>query len=414
MDKDRELSLLRSAIDRAAQLYYTVGGAESKITDAEYDTLINELRRFCPEDPRLVRVGAPFSAAELRNKMEHAIPMGSLDNTEGGIEGFAKWYRWLVAQCGGVPTIHLSLKMDGASVAAYYEKGRLQRVVSRGNGEVGEDLTANAVQWKYLPTTLPNEFTGAVRGEAMLFKKDFDKVNEENGTPADKISNPRNIGNGILGRSDGQQSQYIQFIAFNVVGDDSKSLTDKMKTLRSIGFQPVKFEVINGSTVDEIIAAVEKSFGLMQEGRGELLFEIDGLVACADDINLHKTLTRDRKDALRPRYAKAIKFITKKNETTVNGVTITVGHTGAIYPTADLEPVRVGGVTVSSALLNNWNFDSDNPTAAHVKIGDTIEVELAGDVIPKITKVLVSEEAIYKCPQCGFTGTEKEQREHHG
>lgn len=406
---DKVLAQLRSAIDRAAQLYYTVGAEQSGVTDDEYDMLIDELRRLCPDDPRLTRVGAPFSVAELRNKAEHTIPMGSLDNTEGGIDGFGKWYRWLVEQCdGGVPSIHLSLKMDGSSVAAYYEDGQLQRVIGRGNGEVGEDLTANAVKWRHLPTFLPKGFTGAVRGEAMLYNEDFAKVNEENGTLPEEISNPRNVGNGILGRSDGKQSEYIQFIAFNIVGDKIDSLAKKMEALRAIGFKPVEFEVIHacGLLVDEVIAAVEASFAKTYEGRDSLPFGIDGVVACADEIALHGMLTRDRKDALRPRYAKAVKFATLKNETTVKGVTITVGHTGAIIPTADLEPVRVGGVTVDSALLNNWNVSSDNPTAAHVKIGDTVEVELAGDIIPKICQVLVTPEDAKPieepktCPAC--------------
>ena len=127
---DNDLAQLRSAIDRSAQLYYATGTKHSELTDTEYDTLINELRRQCPDDPRLTRVGFPFSPSELRNKVDHTIPMGSLDNTENGIEGFDKWYNWLVDQCdGGVPSLHLSLKMDGSSVAAYYEDGQLQRVV---------------------------------------------------------------------------------------------------------------------------------------------------------------------------------------------------------------------------------------------------------------------------------------------
>ena len=420
---DTDLAQLRSAIDRTAQLYYRVGGPETGLTDDEYDSLINELRRLCPEDPRLTRVGVPYSADELRMKVDHTIPMGSLDNTEGGIEGFAKWYRWLVDQCdgddspGGIP-IHLSLKMDGSSVAAYYKDGQLQRVISRGNGDVGEDLTANAVKWHYLPTALPKKFTGVVRGEAILRHDDFNKVNEENGTLPEDISNPRSVGNGILGRTDGKQSEYIWFYAFNMVGDKITSLATKFDAMSAIGFWPVQHEVVggNGETIEEVIAGVEQSFKWIYAGRDKLPFDIDGVVVCADEIGLHKMLTRDKKDALRPRYARAIKFATLKNETVVRGVTLTVGHTGAIIPTADFEPVRVGGVTVSSALLNNWNANNDHPTAAHVKIGDTVSVGLAGDIIPKIEEILVSppdaqpieEPAV--CPACGSPTT----RTHRG
>lgn len=415
MSTDVSLARLRSAIDRAAQLYYAVGEhSASGLTDAEYDSLMDELRRLCPDDPRLTRVGLPYSAEELRNKVGHTIPMGSLDNTDGGIDGFASWYQWLVKECdGGVPSIHVSHKMDGSSVAAYYERGVLQRVVSRGNGEVGEDLTANAVKWRGLPTSLPGEYTIAVRGEAILSKEDFARVNEENKIPPDEVSNPRNVGNGIMGRTDGAQNQYMQFIAFNVIGDEVASLAGKLVMLRSLGFAPVRFDVIQGigRQIDDVIQEVEALYAGIAEERDDLAFEIDGIVVCANEVGLHDMLTRDRKDSLRPRYARAIKFKSMKNETTVVGVTITVGHTGAIIPTADLEPVRVGGVTVNSALLNNWNQKSDNPTAAHVKIGDVVEVELAGDIIPKICQVVVSPteaEPIAEpetCPSCGSKTT---------
>jgi len=400
-------------------LYYTVGGDESRLSNEEYDLLLDALRDQCPDDHRLTRVGAPYSADELRNKVEHTIPMGSLNNTDGGIDGFAEWYRWVVAQCdGGLPPLNLSLKMDGSSVAAYYENGELQCVVGRGNGEVGENLTANAVKWRHLPTSLPRGFTGVVRGEAMLYNEDFDTVNQENGTPPEEISNPRNVGNGIMGRTDGKQNQYIRYVAFNMVGDKIDTLTGKLRVLNQIGFVAVTHKTIStrGKLIDEILDEVRAYHDEIYEGRDGLPFGIDGIVACIDEVGIQNKLTRDRKDALRPRYARAIKFVTQKNETTVKGVTLTVGHTGAIIPTADLEPVRVGGVTVDSALLNNWNADSTNPTAAHVKIGDTVVVELAGDIIPKIAEVLVSppdaqpipEPAI--CPSCGAKTT----REHRG
>lgn len=249
--KDPTLAELRSAIDRAAQLYYTVGGDESRLSNEEYDLLLDALRDQCPDDHRLTRVGAPYSADELRNKVEHTIPMGSLNNTDGGIDGFAEWYRWVVAQCdGGLPPLNLSLKMDGSSVAAYYENGELQCVVGRGNGEVGENLTANAVKWRHLPTSLPRGFTGVVRGEAMLYNEDFDTVNQENGTPPEEISNPRNVGNGIMGRTDGKQNQYIRYVAFNMVGD-------KIDLVRLAACDPLGEPVVPG-----VVAGGEPALGL--------------------------------------------------------------------------------------------------------------------------------------------------------
>jgi DNA ligase (NAD+) len=375
------LTQLQSVIDKAAQLYYTPGCTPS-MSDSVYDQMLDELRAIAPDDPRLTRVGVPYSADQLRDKKPHKIPMGSLDKTKGGIDGFSEWYRKFPERT----PINVSLKMDGNSVAINYVDGVLAEAISRGDGEVGEDLTANAVKWIGVPTILPEPFTGTVRGEAILFKKEFKKVG---GT------NPRNAGSGILGRLDGTDNELIHFVAFNIVGADCPSVTSKLCLLAHYGFEAVHYLAITEDAVDQ----VRDYFEEVAAKRNELPFEIDGIVAMVDDVSLHDS-------ALRPKHGCAIKFETAKEFTTVTGVTITVGHTGAIVPTAVVDPVFVGGVTVTNVALNNWNADSEYPSAAHVAIGDIVEVSRHGDVIPKI--ISVEEVACRQpiempatCPVCG-------------
>lgn len=406
--KKKTLAQLRSAIDRVAQLYYTPG-CESPLSDDEYENLMGELREMDPADPRLTRVGTPYSDSDMREKRTHSIPMGSLDNTDGSIGGFAKWYDKTLAALGVESAdIHVSLKMDGNSVALSYDKGVLTEAISRGNGEVGESLTANAVKWMGVPTCLTAAFTGTIRGEAILCKGEFNKLKENDPT----LTNPRNVGSGILGRIDGTQNELIRFFAFNIVDEKiaPSSLNIKFKMLDALGVVPVQY-VVFGGTRDQVVASVEAHFAEIEADREHLPFEIDGLVVMIDDAMLQKQITKDRKDELRPKYGRAVKFITQKALTQVVGVTITVGHTGAIIPTAILDPVLVGGVTISNVLLNNWNADSESPSAAHVAVGDIVEVARQGDVIPKIVRVVekpYDRNTIHEpkvCPVCGAPTT---------
>lgn len=411
MSHASEIAELRSAVDRAAALYY-VPGSQSDLTDAEYDVLVNRLRVMCPDDPRLTRVGVPYSREELRTKTPHTIPMGSIDKTDGGIAGFERWYRGILDKLGlQRADLHVSLKMDGSSVGCYYKNGLLSQVVSRGDGTQGENLTANAVKWIGLPTSLPIAFTGAIRGEAMLYKAGFDAINMAEKVRPDQVSNPRNVGNGLLGRSDGKYNEHIRLVVFNLAGtNNTLTLGQKLAAVQRLGFDSVQSYLLKGS-VEEVVAQFKQVHDTVFQNRDSLPFEIDGLVICLDDPKLQAQLTKEKQDALRPKYAVAVKFETYKNVTTVKGVTITVGHTGSIIPTAILEPVRVGGVMVSHVLLNNWNANSDRPSAAHVKIGDKISVELAGDIIPKVvaveesgfdSKVIVEPRM---CPACGSPTT---------
>lgn len=399
------LEEIRSRIDRADSAYHRPG-LQPIMTDAEYDSLKTQLKQLYPTDERLTRVGVPYAAEDLRNKVEHTIPMGSLDNTDDGIIGFDPWYESITAKLGATePPLVASVKVDGASIRARYENGVLAMVATRGNGEVGENITANGVNFAHLPTVLPEPITCDVRGEAILFVADFQKICERDfGRPFAEIpvvdlSNPRNVGNGILGRDDGADSQYIQFLAFNIVSDrEYTSYSEKLQHLTDLGFQPVLRKACNSAV------EVRKFYDTVANGRNNLPFEIDGVVVTLDKTEHQQPfITKDIKSQLRPKFARAIKFPHKSGITVLEGVLLTVGHTRAIIPTAKLREVRVGGVNVTHALLNNWT----EIERLGVAVGDEVEVVLAGDIIPKIircvkpspTRTPIQEPK--RCPSCG-------------
>lgn len=400
------IAQLRTKIDKYDNLYYR-GIKTGLIPDSQYDALKRELKDLCPEDERHTRVGVPYNLEELRTKVEHTIPMGSLDNTDNGISGYQDWYDSMRQAAGVAPgediEICASLKVDGSSVGLSYANGKLIRALSRGNGTQGDLITANAMNFQHVSTAIDYDGDLQVRGEAILFKEDFEKLNE-GVAPTDR-GNPRNDGAGIIGRLNGTESNFIRFLAFNVHnGHDLKTEQEKFEFLASLGFEHVPFQICK--SVEEFRAYYDSVFGM----RDDLPFEIDGIVVTVNSVALQqKFITSDPKSRLRPKYSRAVKFDIKTNTTKITGVIITVGHTGSVIPTAILETVRIGGVNVSNALLNNWN----EIERLGVAIGDTVLVGLAGDIIPRVLSVEKRAESIFKCPTCGFVGNEEEQLSHH-
>lgn len=394
---DLTLPQLSDLLDKA-DIRYHRPGLQPIMTDAEYDLLKQKLREVDPTNERLTRVGSPYSTSDLRTKVTHNIPMGSLDNTDDGILGFPDWIETLQKKLNYAPAIFASLKIDGGSICATYEGGKLVRVATRGNGEVGDDITANGVNFIDLPTQLPEPLSIDVRGEAVLYKSDFTEICDRDHIPLEERSNPRNVGNGILGRDDGQDSDRLHFIAFNLEGEAVQTEIAKMERLKALGFQPVPYKLC--PTTDAFMAF----YNGVANKRDQLPFEIDGIVVVVDEIAHQKPfITKDIKTRLRPKYARAVKFPYKSNTTELVDVLLTVGHTGVIIPTAVLKEVRIGGVNVIHALLNNW----DEIGRLNVAIGDEVEVVLAGDIIPKIIRRVKSganRKPIvepHRCPACG-------------
>lgn len=402
------LSEIKTLIDKANQYYYRTNNPI--MSDEEYDSLIAELRSLEPDDERLSRVGIPYTTAELRNKVKHPIPMGSLDNTEDGILGYRKWYD-NICQGSDAVSICASLKIDGSSIRLCYKNGKLIEAATRGNGEFGENITANVANFKWVPTVLPLDIDIDVRGEAILYIDDYKDIRSaENGVLFDEIpekerSNPRNIGNGIIGRDDGVNSHKMRFMAFNVEnGPKFETEQEKFNFLNSIGFNVVPHRIC------ESPHEVEQFYNSVVGRRDTLPFEIDGVVVTINSLDRQLSyVTNDTKTRLRPKYARAIKFPHKSNTTIIRDVKLSIGHTRAIIPTALLDEVRIGGVNVTHALLNNW----DEIARLNIAIGDEVEVILAGDIIPKIIRVVnhgANREIIKEpefCHSCGSPTTRK-------
>lgn len=368
---------LRSLLDKADSAYYRPG-LTAILSDEEYDKLRNFFKSKWPNDPTSTRVGPSYDPNEIGNKVQHSIPMGSLDNTDDGVVGYGPWLEWLKEKTGGSnpPIILASLKIDGGSICASYKEGKLVRVATRGNGEYGEDITANAVNFHWLPSELPLAVDVEIRGEAILYRKDFDTICAS--IPKEDQSNPRNVGNGILGRHDGKDSNYIRFFAFNLHNQDGmvafETEAEKFAKLTQLGFTPVV------SMLCPTLVEFQQFYDNILESRDKLPFDIDGIVVVVNDLKLQEQfVTNDIRTKLRPKYARAVKFGVKTAVTELVGLNVTVGHTGALIPTGILKKVRIGGVYVSNVLLNNW----DEIKRLDLAIGDQVTICLSGEIIPK-------------------------------
>ena len=360
---------LRNLILKAKHAYYYSN--EPIMSDAEYDALEDKLRQLAPDDPILALVGAPVPGDTMLTKARHSIPMGS----QNKVNSEAEFMTWAARWPGSA--IHASLKGDGASAAAYYEDGRLVQAISRGDGVIGEDITANALRFKGLPAWAGDGsggFSGAVRFEVILTVEDWGYIDPT------RSKNPRNAGTGIMGRKNGHQSDYLTIFVFDL--DETlagqsvafASESTKLARLAELGFNVISHQ--HCDTPDEAIAY----FRRIAAERDTLPIWIDGVVMKFDDLSAQAELGVT---SGRPKGQVAWKFDSVGMETVLEGVVVSGGHTGALNPTAQLRPVEIGGTTVSNASLANY----DEIARLDVAIGDSVWVVKANDIIPKIIRV---------------------------
>ncbi len=380
---------LRNLILKAKHAYYYSN--EPVMTDAEYDALEDELRLLDPSDPVLALVGSPVPPDTMLTKARHAMPMGSQSKVNSE-EEFRTW-----CSKHEVKAIHASLKGDGASAAAYYRDGRLVQAISRGDGTIGEDITANALRFKGLPAWVGNQdagFSGSVRFEVILTVEDWTKLDPS------RSKNPRNAGTGIMGRKNGKHSDCLTIFAFDLDETrDGQSVVFQTEAQKSARMAELSFNVIQHqihTSADSAIAYFQQ----IAQTRDTLPIWIDGVVMKVDDIAKQRELGIT---AGRPKGQIAWKFDSTGAETVLEGVVVSGGHTGGLYPTAQLRPVDIGGTTVSSASLANY----DEIDRLDVAIGDSVWVVKANDIIPKIIRV--TDRALNRqpipvptaCPFCG-------------
>lgn len=377
------ISQLVSLLNEANTAYYNTG--EAIMEDSAYDALKDELSKLDPSNPLLKTVGAAPSS--MLTKVKHSIPMGSLNKAMD--EG--EYLSWIKTAKGPFTA---SYKMDGGSVSLEYVGGNLTQAVTRGDGFEGEDITDNVLQFKGVPKKgvkiSGKPFTGFVRGEIMLLVEDWKTVDP------DMTSNPRNVGNGISRRKDGEQADFLTIYTFRAHNPDGSLIANSewemLHLLNGAGFQVSSF--VRGDH-KEVWSFYQET--LTQ--RASLPYWIDGVVVKIDGIDAQVKMGETDQ---RPKGQVAIKFPALAVKTTLREIELTVGHTGAIIPTGRFDPVQLGGTTVTNALLCNWDIIN----GLGIAINDEVMIYKAGEIIPRVEKVVkrpanrVEIPQPIKCPVC--------------
>jgi len=380
---------LRAQIEFHNYRYHVLD--EPEISDASYDKLVRELAAIEERFPELItpdsptqRVGAPPS--ELFAPVRHSARLLSLDNAFG-FEELEAWYARVVKGLGSQPDFVAEPKIDGVSVVVVYENGRYVRGATRGDGTVGEDVTPNIRTIRGLPNRLRTDDPPAwmeVRGEVYLRLEDFERVNSDLGEAGKTLfANPRNAAAGTLRVKDpGITASRPLSISFHGLvrldGPRPNTHSEVFDYLRSVGLR-VHPESKRADTIEEVKAYVTA----LEAKRHDLDHEIDGAVIKVDDLASQFDLGATSKA---PRWAIAFKFPPEEQTTVLNDIEVNVGRTGAVTPFAVLEPVHVGGVTVTTATLHN----ADEVERKGVRIGDWVVVRRAGDVIPEVVAPIPS------------------------
>jgi len=406
------IQFLYAEIARHNRLYYEEDTPE--ISDADYDALFRELQRMEDSHPELARPDSPTARVggrplERFGQIVHRIPMLSLDNAfnEGDIAEFDRRIRRELGLGEAAQIAYVcEPKMDGLAVELVYENGLFSVGSTRGDGETGEDITANLKTVRDIPLRLSCDNPPAlleVRGEVYLPLEPFRRLNterEENGDPP--FANPRNAAAGSLRQLDPKITARRPLTLFCyapgvVEGHGFDSQAGFLATIPQWGLptNPLAQRVCG-------VAGITGFHAAMAEQRDTLPYEIDGVVIKVDDFRLQRELGMKSRS---PRWAIAWKFPPRQAVTVVEDIVPSVGRTGVITPTANLRPVEVSGVTVSRATLHNW----EEMERKDIRIGDTVVIERAGDVIPAVVRVMTekrdgSERPLpipATCPECG-------------
>ncbi|MEC7981246.1 MAG: NAD-dependent DNA ligase LigA [Candidatus Neomarinimicrobiota bacterium] len=410
-DLENRIIELRRTINDHNYNYYVLDNPI--ISDIEYDTLLRELDTLETKRPDLITTDSPtqrVGAAPLEafTSVEHSIPMLSLENAMNSDELIAYYDRTKkgLGEIGDIQFV-AEPKLDGIGVELIYQDGALIRGLTRGDGTMGEDITQNIKTIRSIPLALRNDKRNfpnllEVRGEVFMLKKDFQKLNmarEDNNEPL--FANPRNAAAGSLRQLDPSITakrplSIFCYEAGNITGDTFSSHKDFLSALAEWGF-PVNNEIALTNDVDQMLSYHKK----LEDKRNNLPYEIDGTVFKVNNIDQRNILgTRSRS----PRWAIAGKFKAIQVTSTVIDIVASIGRTGAITPVAKLRPVNVGGVIVTNATLHN----QDEIDRKDIRIGDTVWVQRAGDVIPEVVKVVKDKRPLnanrYQlpklCPSC--------------
>ncbi len=409
---EARLRQLRDEVRHHEERYYVANDPE--IADAEFDALLKELQALEAAHPELVTPDSPTQRVAGRisdgfQTVEHLVPMLSLDNTYNAEElrAFDERIR-RAASLGDAAVAYVAeLKIDGLSIALTFEQGRLVRGATRGDGQRGEEVTANVRTIRVVPLRLKGgpEARVEIRGEVYLPREVFERTNRDRvlaGEPA--FANPRNAAAGAMRNIDPAQvaKRGLQAFFYQLVtGQDDAGATfthhaDVLTSLRAWGL-PVESHWARCAGIDEVIAFCDT----WADARRALPFDTDGVVIKVDDLALRTQLGATAKF---PRWATAFKFPAEQATTVLSKIAVNVGRTGAVTPYAVLEPVFLAGSTISMATLHN----AEDVARKDLREGDRVLIEKGGDVIPKVVKAILPHpdgsepwQMPTTCPSCG-------------
>jgi DNA ligase (NAD+) len=415
-DLKKKIEALREKIRHHEHLYYVLDNPE--ISDAEYDKLMQQLKDLENEHPALVTPDSPTQRVggkprEGFVKVRHSTPMLSLDNTYNE-EELRDWERRVHELSGRSDVDYVcELKLDGMSLALVYEDGKLARGVTRGDGSVGEDVTLNVRTVRSVPLSIPKErlkkagipVDFEVRGELLMPTASFKRINEErerNGLPT--FANPRNFTAGTVRQLDSNitAERRLDYFPYILLQNGRTYFDHHSKTLAALDAAGFK---VNPNR--KLVRSMDEVWAFIQEWEGKrdsLPYEIDGIVVKVDRTALQDELGFTGKA---PRWAIAYKYAARAGITKLEDIRVQVGRTGKLTPVAMLSPVLIGGTTVRNATLHNL----DEIERLGVKIGDWVQVERGGDVIPKVAKVIDDKDhprghktfhMPENCPVCGM------------
>ena len=414
-DAEKKIEALREKTRHHEYLYYVLDQPE--ISDLDFDKLMQQLKNLEGEHPELLTPDSPTQRVggkprEGFVKVRHSSPMLSLDNTYSE-EELRGWERRVHELSGRRDVDYVcELKLDGMSLALTYEDGRLARGVTRGDGSTGEDVTLNVRTVRSIPLSISKErlkkagvpVDFEVRGELLMPTASFKKINEErekNGLPT--FANPRNFTAGTVRQLDANVTaeRRMDFFPYILLGNGRTYFDRHSKTLNALDAAGFK---VNPNR--KLVHSMEEVWAFIQDWeakRDSLPYEIDGIVVKVDRTALQDELGFTGKA---PRWAIAYKYAARAGITRLEDIRVQVGRTGKLTPVAMLAPVSIGGTTVRNATLHNM----DEIERLGVKIGDYVQVERGGDVIPKIAKVIEDKDhprgtkefvMPEKCPVCG-------------
>ena len=401
---EQRIDELIKHINKHSYNYYVLDKPE--IGDYEFDMLMQELIELESQFPALKHADSPTQRVggevlQGFDQVVHKTPKLSLGNVfdENDIRDFDARIRKAV---GDDVEYVVELKIDGLTVVLNYEEGRFVQGATRGDGVKGEDITANLKTVKSIPLVLGEEVDLEVRGEVFMPKKAFEELNARREEQEEQLfANPRNASAGSLRQLDTKvtATRPLDIFVFNLESIEDKNFTthvESLEYLKELGFKVSPLISVQKSS-EELI----EKCSYWADKRGELPFEIDGLVIKVNSLEQREVLGYTTKT---PRWAAAYKFPPETKRTKVRDIIVQVGRTGAITPTAELEPVRLAGSVISRATLHNEDYVKEKD----IRIGDTVIIKKAGDVIPEVVEVVIEDrtgsevafEMPKKCPVC--------------